>query len=179
MSHTLIAWLFTRVCLHQSSHPGCELAHFHQHHASLSPDPCCLPLCVIVIVQEDSPTFRRKLQAMDENVEGMRNHLSSLVAIIQVHPLPSLLAPLCLHPKPRYDVHPLMPLVCGCAEVYRGGQCLHVGGPAIRLGTHAPRGGELVRPPHTAYRCSSPAMQSPHIHTHFTFTDKGPCLCVV
>lgn len=42
-----------------------------------------------MIVQEDSPTFRRKLQAMDENVEGMRNHLSSLVAIIQVHTLPS------------------------------------------------------------------------------------------
>ena len=32
---------------------------------------------------EDSPSFRQKLQAMDENVEGMRNHLQRLVSIIQ------------------------------------------------------------------------------------------------
>lgn len=38
---------------------------------------------VVLDFDEDSPSFRRKLQAMDENVEGMRNHLQRLVTIIQ------------------------------------------------------------------------------------------------
>jgi hypothetical protein len=32
---------------------------------------------------EDSPHFRRRLRAMDENVEGVRRHLQRLVGIVQ------------------------------------------------------------------------------------------------
>jgi len=38
---------------------------------------------VVLGFDEDSPSFRQKLVAMDENVEGMRNHLQRLVFIIQ------------------------------------------------------------------------------------------------
>jgi len=38
---------------------------------------------VVLEYEEDSPSFRRKLQALDENVEGMRKHLQRLVDIVQ------------------------------------------------------------------------------------------------